>query len=141
MELILNLVWLFIAIALVCVWRILWIHQRQGRARGRVQEWSAVSLALVLLFFAVSMSDDLHSEIVALEDFSANKRDHMHAAVSDPSADSASVPHPLFGAVAGDRPSARGAYAVGTVESARLVSEFHISLGLKPNRAPPVTLV
>jgi hypothetical protein len=141
MELILNLVWLFIATSLVCIWRIQWIHQRLGRARGRVQEWSAVSLALVLLFFAVSMSDDLHSEIVALEDLSTNKRDHIHAAAAHPAADPISSPHPLLGALAPARPIVGTAHAVGDISSASPSFESCIALGLKPNRAPPMTFL
>jgi hypothetical protein len=141
MELILNLVWLVIATALVCIWRTQWIPQRSGRARGRVQEFSAVSLALVLLFFAVSMSDDLHSEIVALEELSANKRDHAHAGVAHPSAEPISIPHPLFGALAAARPLFADASAVGAVASAKPVFDIHTSIGLKSDRAPPMTVL
>src|ERR1700728_2396958 len=84
MELLLNLLWLLIAVALVCVWRTQWSNQRPGTDRRHLQEWSAVSLALVLLFFAVSMSDDMHSEIVALEECSANKRDQVQASAAQP---------------------------------------------------------
>ena len=77
-ELLLNLVWLLIAAALLSAWRTRWIRQRSGGSRRGLHEWSAISLALVLLFFAVSMSDDMHAEIVALEDCSANKRDQAH---------------------------------------------------------------
>jgi hypothetical protein len=77
-EVLLNLVWLLIAAALLGAWRARWIHQRRASCRHSLREWSAVSLALVLLFFAVSMSDDLHAEIVALEDCSANRRDQAH---------------------------------------------------------------
>jgi hypothetical protein len=140
MELILNLVWLFIATFLICVWRIQWIHQGPGRAHGRVRQWSAVSLALVLLFFAVSMSDDIHSEIVALEELSANKRDQITAAASHPGAELTSTPHLLFLAISG-RTFAGHAHAVEDAPSTGLVVESLIFLGLKPNRAPPVTLL
>jgi hypothetical protein len=75
MELLLNILWMLIAVGLVVIWRTRWIHQRRRSSRRSLQEWSALSLALVLLFFAVSMTDDLHSEIVALEEWSTNKRD------------------------------------------------------------------
>src|SRR6202034_1679639 len=84
MELLLNLLLLLVAAALVCVWRTQWVNQRRGTDRRYLQECSAVSLALVLLFFAVSMSDDMHSEIVALEDCSANKRDQIQAYAAHP---------------------------------------------------------
>jgi hypothetical protein len=74
-ELLLNIVWMLIAVGLLVVWRTRWVHQRRRSSRHSLQEWSAVSLALVLLFFAVSMTDDMHSEIVVLEECSASKRD------------------------------------------------------------------
>ena len=140
MELLLNLLWLLIAIALLCVWRTQWSNQRRGTDRRHLQEWSAVSLALVLLFFAVSMSDDMHSEIVALEEFSANKRHQIHA----------SAAHPLMQPVQGVR-QAQWAAPPRALSSGRfdkfgavVVSEpfFGIlaSYGLKPNRAPPDSL-
>jgi hypothetical protein len=140
MELLLNLLWLLIAVALVCVWRTQWSHQRRGTDRRHLQEWSAVSLALVLLFFAVSMSDDMHSEIVALEESSANKRDQIHL----------SAAHPLMQPAQGVRqapwavsPRALGPGRFDTV-GAVIVWEPAFgtlaSYGLKPNRAPPVSL-
>jgi hypothetical protein len=137
MELILNLVWLFIALALVCFWRTHWVHQRLGRSRGRMQEWSAVSLALVLLFFAVSMSDDLHSEIVALEELSANKRDHVHSEAAHPSADLSFDVHPVFAVASTGWPSLGDSYAISVAPSATPAFEFPPSLKLKPGRAPP----
>jgi hypothetical protein len=75
MELFLNILWMLIAVGLVVIWRTRWIHQRRRSSRRSLQEWSALGLALVLLFFAVSMTDDMHAEIVALEECSASKRD------------------------------------------------------------------
>jgi len=138
MELMLNLVWLVLAAALLCVWRLQWTHQRTGRSRGRVQEWSAVSLALVLLFFAVSMSDDLHSEIVALEELSANKRDYVHAGASQPGPGPSSTPHPVFWAVATSQLSLGDRDATCDHPSQQPAFEFLSSFGLRSNRAPPL---
>ena len=145
MELILNLVWLFIATALICVWRTQWIHQgisrEPGRGHGRVQQWSAVSLALVLLFFAVSMSDDIHSEIAALEELSANRRNHVHAAVAHPAAEPMSAVHPAFWAVTLMSPSFGVAHAIGVVQPASWTPASLTCLGRKLDRAPPVALL
>src|ERR1700733_3041777 len=75
MELFLNLLWMLIAVGLLGAWRTRWVHQRHRATRHSLQEWSALSIALVLLFFAVSMTDDMHSEIVALEECSTSKRE------------------------------------------------------------------
>jgi len=75
MELFLNLLWMLIAVGLLGAWRTRWVHQQHRAPRHSLQEWSALSIALVLLFFAVSMTDDMHSEIVALEECSTSKRE------------------------------------------------------------------
>jgi hypothetical protein len=93
MELFLNILWVLIALGLLGAWRTRWIHQRRRTLRHCVQEWSAISVALVLLFFAVSMSDDLHSEIVALEDCSATRRASVHSANAHALPQSGVAPH------------------------------------------------
>jgi hypothetical protein len=75
MELLLNILGMLIVMGLLGTWRTRWVHQRRRSSRRSLQEWSALSVALVLLFFAVSMTDDMHSGIAALEECSASKRD------------------------------------------------------------------
>lgn len=77
MESFLNILWVAIALSALALWRLRWIRER-GRSTGdSLQEWTAFGCALVLLFFSVSMSDDLHSEIVVLEESSFTRR-HSH---------------------------------------------------------------
>jgi hypothetical protein len=75
MELVLNLIWLLLALAAIGLWRLRWTHQHQPRTRRQApwREWTAVACALVLLFFVVSITDDLHADVLALED-STNAR-------------------------------------------------------------------
>ncbi len=72
MELFLNFVWVLIAVFGLSVWRVCWAPGRSGR-REPLREWTAIVAALVLLFFAVSLTDDLHSDLVLFEE-SANGR-------------------------------------------------------------------
>lgn len=68
MELLLNLVWLFLALALVAAW--LWQRRRVQRRPYQARliwQTMAMSLVLLLLLFAVSMTDDLHWTAVATE--------------------------------------------------------------------------
>jgi len=68
MELLLNLVWLFMALALVAAW--LWQRRRIQRHPYQarlVWQIMSMSLLLLLLLFAVSMTDDLHWTAVATE--------------------------------------------------------------------------
>jgi hypothetical protein len=81
MELFLNLLWLLIAIGAAVLWRTCWLPQKPQRQREPLREWTAIGCALVLLFFAVSLTDDLHSEVMLQEESSASRR---HSICSHP---------------------------------------------------------
>ena len=74
MELLLNLVWLVIATLAVGAW----CKRRPtdgGEPQGQTRRgWIALACALVLLFFVISLTDDLHAEVVVVEDAAASKR-------------------------------------------------------------------
>jgi hypothetical protein len=63
MELLLNLVWLVIAVGSVCVWRGVW---RRGNAPSR-REWVAFATFLFLIFPVISLTDDMHEELALAE--------------------------------------------------------------------------
>ena len=63
-ETLLNLLWVFIAVAAVVTWRVRWARERPVDRRNGFREWTALACSLVLLFFAVSLSDDLHEEVI-----------------------------------------------------------------------------
>jgi hypothetical protein len=73
MESLLNILWVLTAVAGLCVWRLRWLRQEGISERTPAQEWTAMIAALVLLFFAVSLTDDLHSELL-LNDEGATAR-------------------------------------------------------------------
>lgn len=72
MELFLNILWFVIATLGLCVWRVRWAHQQREHPPWR--QGTAFASALVLLFFTVSLTDDLHSELVYFEECTANRR-------------------------------------------------------------------
>jgi hypothetical protein len=74
MESFLNLLWVAIAAGAFCFWRTRWLHERRDRRRQPLQEWTAFACALVLLFFAVSLTDDLHSELMVFDECSTSRR-------------------------------------------------------------------
>jgi hypothetical protein len=80
MESFLNFLWVLMAVAALGVWRSCWMPEDRARRRDPVREWAAVVCALVLLFFAVSLSDDLRSSLVLLEESAGSRR---HSAVWD----------------------------------------------------------
>jgi hypothetical protein len=79
MELFLNLLWVLIAASAVGLWRICWRPQSARERREPLREWTAMSCSLILLFFAVSLTDDLHSEVMLLEECSTSRRQSMNS--------------------------------------------------------------
>jgi hypothetical protein len=74
MELFLNVLWAVIAAVGLCLWRMFWVRQPRERQHAWWRQWSAFVCALVLLFFMVSLTDDLHSELIIFEECSAGRR-------------------------------------------------------------------
>jgi len=73
METVLNLVWLAITLAGVWLWRFRWATSR-GNQRDRIfPETVAIVCLLALLLPAISLTDDLHPEIMMVECASAKK--------------------------------------------------------------------
>lgn len=85
MELFLNLLWVLIAAGAITVWRNCWLPEARASRREPFREWTAMGCALVLLFFAVSLTDDLHSNVSLLEDSSSSRRHSMCGHHSDQS--------------------------------------------------------
>jgi hypothetical protein len=79
MELFLNLLWLALAMAALVVWRVR--NRDHGSAELR-REGVALVFVLVLMFFVISMTDDLHQEIILSEDCSFVRRQVVCAAPS-----------------------------------------------------------
>jgi hypothetical protein len=86
MELFLNILWLMIAVGALCVWRVRWVRQPGCRQRTSMQQWTAFLTALVLLFFAVSLTDDLHSEIVLYDECASGRKSSMVCSCGHPAA-------------------------------------------------------
>ena len=67
METILNLIWLVVTLAGVCIWRFRWFPSR-GNQRERIFPEAVATLCLIaLLFPVISLTDDLHPEIMIAE--------------------------------------------------------------------------
>lgn len=68
MELFLNILWVLIALASLGVWRGVWKSEKRQIEHGPVEEWTAFAVVLIFLFFAVSLSDDLHAAAILSDD-------------------------------------------------------------------------
>jgi hypothetical protein len=77
MELSLNILWVMIAIGGFGVWRMDWNRQPHGHSRRPLQEWTAFGCALVFVFFAVSLSDDLRAATIIADDCASGRHHSM----------------------------------------------------------------
>ena len=73
MELLLNLLWLAISLLVCAAWQFRWRHDRNRRHSQAV---AAVALAclVVLLFFPISLTDDLHADLVLASDVASKRK-------------------------------------------------------------------
>jgi hypothetical protein len=74
MELFLNILWVLIALAGAVIWRTRWTGQARLRRHTAWREWTAFVCAMVLLFFVVSLTDDLHADLMLFEECSGSRR-------------------------------------------------------------------
>jgi hypothetical protein len=75
METILNLAWVAITVAAMWLWRFRWTVSRQNPRHSTRVEVVAIVCVLALLFPVISLTDDLHPEIVPADTVSS-KRNH-----------------------------------------------------------------
>ena len=75
METVLNLIWLGITLVAIWLWRFRWIPSRRDQRRDSRLEAVAMVCILALLFPVISLTDDLHPEVVPVDSISS-KRQH-----------------------------------------------------------------
>jgi hypothetical protein len=137
MELFLNFLWVLIAVFGLSVWRVCWAPTRSGQ-RKPLHEWTAAVAALVLLFFAVSLSDDLRSNLLLFEESNGRRQVAALAGAhsSEPGGKEASA---LSLAVLPSAAWVHQRYCVGYIapfkETLHSLSESDLRFG----RAPPFT--
>jgi hypothetical protein len=139
MELFLNLLWVLITLAGVLVWRTCWSKQRKTRRHAAWRDWTAFVCAMILLFFVVSLTDDLHAEVMFVEECSTSRRQAICLASphqSSPAQSSADAQGWML------LPSGVNAPSFVFISSLIPVSEsvpMRLHCNLAFGRAPPVT--
>jgi hypothetical protein len=134
MEAFLNFLWVLIAAVALAIWRMRWQHEQRDSIREPLREWTAIGCALVLLFFAVSLTDDLHSEIVLFEESSTGRR-FTACAHSSPHAGEG-VTHSGPAILPADA-SSQCLREVGTAISEEFSQWTDLSVDVSADRAPP----
>jgi hypothetical protein len=136
MELFLNILWVVIAAAGLSVWRIRWVHQPRARQYAAWRQWAAFICALVLLFFMVSLTDDLHSGLIIFEECSAGRR-HAVCLVCPHHALQNHATGKVYAALVVPN-FAYGLARIGPVVPDKQPSEIFSHASLSSGRAPPV---
>ena len=137
MELFLNFLWALIALVALGVWRVCWMREQSTQRRDSVREWAAIVCVLVLLFFVVSLSDDLHSSLALLEESAASRR-HSAAWNAGHLSPDSSCPPPLYLVALLTRTISFPLFP--NFAPLRISSEMFCTLGLqrfRHGRAPP----
>jgi hypothetical protein len=140
MELFLNILWFLITVAGLILWRTRWAQRSRIRRHAAWHEWTAFACSMVLLFFVVSLTDDLHAELMLIEDCSSSRR---HAAcVACPhhsSLENTSTMHPSAVLPAGPKFDSLAIVApvLSTPESRQSASSLPSAFG----RAPPASIL
>jgi len=91
MELILNLLWLGITLVAIWLWRFRWAASRRNRRHDAQIESVAMVCVLALLFPVISLTDDLHPEVVPVDSISS-KRNQCLLVAGGAHSDHAKVP-------------------------------------------------
>jgi hypothetical protein len=73
METILNLIWLAVTVAAIWLWRFRWSVSRQNPRHGARMEVVAIVCVLALLFPVISLTDDLHPDMVPADTVSSKR--------------------------------------------------------------------
>lgn len=137
METILNLVWLAITLIAIWLWRFRWIGSHRKRSRNAWQEAFAMVCVLALLFPVISLTDDLHPQIVPV-DSSSSKRCLCLLAAHGTQGGAVRTPsnHPSVFALLG-APAAELELAFAGLVQRTEMQRPGLSLGILSGRAPP----
>jgi hypothetical protein len=137
METILNLVWLAVTLAVLGLWRFRWSVSRGNRRHSPKLEAVAILCFIALVFPVISLTDDLHPEIVAVDAVGGKRNSCLLAAGScnarAPIKDSRT--HAAFGVL--PRPILLTDSTASEAVSPTIVSILAFVVGSPAGRSPP----
>jgi hypothetical protein len=137
MESFLNLLWVAIAAVGFYFWRTRWLHEQRDHRREPLREWTAFACAVVLLFFAVSLTDDLHSELMIFDECSTSRRHSLSLTRSHDPARHRTVANHIGLAASPERSSVDPLQEFDRLVLTEEVSPTSLELCIRPGRAPP----
>jgi len=131
MELLLNLVWVVLAVAALCAWGC-----RRGEAQSRSQLIAVICL-MALLFPVISATDDLNAMRSEMEDSSPSKRG-LKQAVTGKTAWQQAIQNPPALLASAFVPQPAGEAGRVVISTASLGFSV-LSRSVQTNRAPPLS--
>jgi ABC-type uncharacterized transport system permease subunit len=140
METILNLVWLAVTLAAIWLWRFRWTVSRRNPRHNKRMEAVAMVCALALLFPVISLTDDLHPEIVAV-DAASGKRNAcliVASALHVRAATVSSGTHSTLGMIS--RPFAAANSVIAEFVPVAKINDPGALASSSPGRSPPTLL-
>jgi len=140
MELFLNILWVVIVLAAFAVWRGVWSREKRDGRHAWLHEWTAFACTLIFLFFAVSLTDDLHANLDFLVESSASRRSALISACAHSQHHAESVVPDLYATIFPHVRLHNPLCFVAIVLPFDLPSNAFIEGGLSSGRAPPVLL-
>jgi hypothetical protein len=141
MELFLNIVWALIALCGLYLWRTQWVRQEACAKHTALQQWTAFTCGLVLLFFAVSLTDDLHSEIVLFDECASGRRYSAVGSCAHASPDATKIPAVCGVAILPRVAAPERFLAVSTIFTVSHFPLFRFRSEHSSGRAPPVVIL
>jgi hypothetical protein len=140
METLLNLVWFAVTLAVIWLWRFRWTVSRQNPRHSKRMEAVAMVCFVALLFPVISLTDDLHPEILVV-DAASGKRNACLLATNVPHVGASTIgsrAHWALGII--PRPSASVGSAVEEILLLAKLDDTTSSASTFRGRAPPSLL-
>ncbi|HYL85569.1 MAG TPA: hypothetical protein VE263_15140 [Candidatus Angelobacter sp.] len=141
MELTLNLVWVCVAIAGILVQVVMLSRTVSSSERpvSQCRKIVAMGCSLVILFFVISMTDDLHDQEIVIEERKASRMS-AGADVSGPAASARSIPADFLLFFGPEAFSLALPSVSGPLERSESLFVAAIEGEARCGRAPPVSL-
>ena len=137
METTLNLVWLLVAFTLFGLWAFKWLPVKREQHACLFGGTLALVFALALLFAPISLTDDLHPEIVVVDAASGKRNTTQWIAVSSRARDSDIRIKAESAAVALEHPLVQLAFCFGALILFSFYRYPSVIVSICYGRAPP----
>lgn len=136
MEFLLNVCWLAVSVVAFGYWRATRDPRRKASDSRTAIEAVALTCALILLFYPMSLTDDLHPEIFVVSD-SSSQRKHFLTAANAGSPDRTQTPSILLYLAANQRPMFSPGIQLSGITTGPVVHSRFSSSAPAKGRAPP----